>query len=1139
MPDHDGKRLSKTLMHYTYQDLSNYTHCRTLTAMDHHLVEGVGEAPSLSSPRLALLTERREQHKQQYKEHLQQSGLLVRKIGGKGIDSASMEKTLAMMVAGVDVITGGVIVDSEWAGRTDFLVRVEGTSNFGDWHYEPLLTTLAREPTAGAALQLCLHTELLASVQGVVPVNFHVVPPWKDFARDSFRYQDYAAYFRQIKRCFGNYLKNPGEIPYPDPKSHCETCHWHTVCNRRRRDDDHLSFVANLTRSQISELHDQGVTTLAQLAGLPLPLEFTPKHGSKQLLEKAREQARVQQQSRQSGHAIVERLPVEEDTGLCLLPEPDDADMFLVFERDALAGPHGLEYLLGYLARSSTGKWEHHAHWAFNQGDERKAFEKLVDFVMERWTQKPGLHLYHYASGEPSVLKRLMGRFGTREDEIDQMLRANLFIDLHSVVRNSLRAGVESYSLQHLGPLIDNERSTSPDKSAAARASLKSDLSLDRPEMIAPAIKNDIRAFNEDECRTTLKLRDWLETKRREGIAAGEIINRPKAVEADASESISQRMHEVTELVELLTEDMPENPDDRSAEQSARWLLSNILDFYRREDKSVWWNYFRLAGLSAADLMTDREALSGLVYTDIVDIQGRSEVHRYNFPRQECEIRIGDTLQQQGGEPFGTVVDLFLRMGLVDIKKPFKRFGVHPAAVFKHNHVNKKVLEDALIRLGDHVAEHGFESEGPYQAACDLLLRLPPRGVPQPLKREAETTLDAAIRIVCSMHSGILPIQGPPGAGKTFAGSRMVCALVSQGKKVGVTANSHKVIRNMLDGICKAAHEQGMALTCMHKAGQVEKDQAQLKFASQNQELIDKLKNGTNVGGATAWFWSRQQAESIVDILIVDEAAQMSLANVLAISGAARVLVLLGDPRQLDQPVQGTHPDGTAVSALEHLLGDEETIPARKGLFLDQTWRLHPDICSLTSDLFYAGKLASHDHNVRQHIVSESAVSGAGHWYLPVEHTGNVNSSVEEAEAIKRIVKDMLDKSSSWTNRLNRSAPLCPDDILVITPYNAQMEEIQKRLPKIRVGTVDKFQGQEAPIAIYSTATSTPADAPRGLEFLYNPNRLNVATSRAKCACILVSSPSLMLADCRTPRQMQLVNAFCHYAERSKILKYR
>jgi uncharacterized protein len=271
-------------------------------------------------------------------------------------------------------------------------------------------------------------------------------------------------------------------------------------------------------------------------------------------------------------------------------------------------------------------------------------------------------------------------------------------------------------------------------------------------------------------------------------------------------------------------------------------------------------------------------------------------------------------------------------------------------------------------------------------------------------------------------------------------------------------------------------------------------------------------------------------------VLFVDEAAQMALANVLAVSQAAKTLVLIGDPQQLDQPMQGSHPDGTDVSALDHILGGERTIARDRGLFLEETWRLHPAICAYTSELFYDGKLHSRGGLEEQVIKAARIIDESGLYILPVAHSGNQNCSPEEARAVGKLVQAILADGPTWVDREGKERLLTLADRIIITPYNAQVFEIQQCLPGARVGTVDKFQGQEAAIAIYSTATSSHADAPRGMEFLYSLNRLNVATSRAKCVSILVGSPQIFEAECRTPRQIQLANAFCRFFEIAKHL---
>jgi superfamily I DNA and/or RNA helicase len=359
----------------------------------------------------------------------------------------------------------------------------------------------------------------------------------------------------------------------------------------------------------------------------------------------------------------------------------------------------------------------------------------------------------------------------------------------------------------------------------------------------------------------------------------------------------------------------------------------------------------------------------------------------------------------------------------------------------------------------------------------------------------------------------------------------MICALVQAGRKVGITANSHKVIRNLLDEVRKTAQQAGDEVRCIQKVAEKEHDLPGLQFTTSNETLIEAIAGSCDVAAGTAWLWARADAAETVDVLFIDEAAQMSLANVLAVSQAARRIVLLGDPRQLEQPMQGSHPEGTDVSALDHILHEHATIPSERGLFLAETWRLHPTICSFTSEMFYEGRLFSRPGLDRQLVKSSGRLTGSGLRYLPVPHEGNQSSSPEEAAAVQGLVDEVLRCHSTWIDRNGNEQPVGLDDILIIAPYNAQVFELEERLRGARIGTVDKFQGQEAPIVIYTMATSSHADAPRGMEFLYSANRLNVATSRAKCLCVLVAAPAIFDAECRTPRQMQLANAFCRYLE--------
>jgi uncharacterized protein len=393
--------------------------------------------------------------------------------------------------------------------------------------------------------------------------------------------------------------------------------------------------------------------------------------------------------------------------------------------------------------------------------------------------------------------------------------------------------------------------------------------------------------------------------------------------------------------------------------------------------------------------------------------------------------------------------------------------------------------------------------------------------------------LHFAVRIVGELDETVLAVQGPPGSGKTYCGARMICELVRRGKKVGVAANSHQVIRNLLDAVAEAADELGAPVRLAHKGGDV-KDGSPVKHLDGNPEALAALQSGeANVLGGTAWLWARPEFAAAVDVLFVDEAGQMALANVLAVSRAANSVVLLGDPQQLEQPRKGSHPDGVSASALEHILGPHQTIPEDRGIFLPVTWRLAPSICGFTSELFYEGRLTSKDGLERQRIAGVRGLPESGLALAGIDHDGNRNFSPEEIDVVAELVSRLTSTGATWVDANGREQPLGGSDVLVVAPYNAQVSRLSERLAGTgaRVGTVDKFQGQEAPVVIYSMATSHPEDAPRGMEFLYSLNRLNVATSRARCLAILVANPRLFEAECRSPRQMKLANGLCRFRE--------
>jgi predicted RecB family nuclease len=1118
-------------------DLSNHLACHHLSVLDLSVARGARKAPDWKSPDLEIVRQLGMEHEQAYLCFLAKMGFKVYDLREVGDEAQAVAQTLALMKQGVDVIAQGALASGRWFGRPDVLRKTPQASKLGQWSYEVYDCKLALETKGATILQLSLYSELVAEVQGRFPEWMFVVTPTGQFQPEPYRVAEYAAYCRYIKGRFERLCDAPPDSvkTYPEPVPHCPICRWFAVCDKKRRDDDHLSFVAGITRLQQKQLRVWDTDTARKLAVLPIPLQRRPDFGVPEGYVRVREQARVQVSGIDRRKPVHELLPPDAERGLARLPEPSKGDVFFDLEGDPFVASGGREYLFGFIA-SDGEELNYYGQWALNPADEKQAFESFVDQMMLRWEVDPKMHIYHFGSYEPSALKRLMGRYATREEEIDRMLRAGLLVDLHTIYKQSIRASVEEYSLKAAEVFHHFERRTPLEESRRAMRFVEHTLELGRVQSIPEEVQIAVMGYNQDDCFSTKSLRDWLEKKRAEREAAGNKIARPSISEGAAPEKVAEQQQRVIELVSELTHGLPVDPLARTEEESAQWLMAQLLDWHRREEKSGWWEFFRLKDLSDEDLLEEKTAIARLQFDRCVGVDGRSPVDRYAFEKQETEIREGDKVVHRG-DAIGEVVGIDLGRRTIEIKKAGKAVDLHPSSIYKHEMVRTEELAESLFRIGEWIRANGIASAGQYQAARDLLLRTTPRlgNGESIMAQPSESTEVAARRIVAALDNSVLPVQGPPGAGKTYTGAWMISELIRRGKKVGITSYTHKAIRLLIDEALKVCRMEGLAgIRCIQKVTE-KTDEAlpdDLEVVRDNGKVLAALVGGTaQIAAGTAWLWSRGEFFQAVDVLFIDEAGQMSLANVVAVSQAAKSLVLLGDPQQLDQPLKGSHPEGAEKSALEHLLGGDKTIRPHRGLFLEKTWRLHPKIAEFTSELFYESRLGSGAGLENQQISNHPCFSGAGLWLVPVSHQGNQNSAPEEVEAIAKIIAGLLDPNVMWTDHRGQTRRLSTEDILIVAPYNAQVLDLSARLQGIRVGTVDKFQGQQAPVVVYSLTTSSPEDAPRGMEFLYSLNRFNVATSRARSTVIVVGSPKLFEPDCRSPRQMQLANALCRYLE--------
>ena len=1132
--------FSKSRLVFSATDLGNHLACWHKTQLDLRCAKNELERPQWDDSVFEVLRQKGEEHERRYRGHLEAQGLKVVELPESNRDLAATRQAMA---EGADAITQAWLEDGCWNGRADVLLRVPGSSRLGEYHYEVVDTKLSAHTKPGTILQLCLYAEILGKLQGRRPDAIKVVTPGTGFEAEVYRLDNYEAYYRRVKASFEEAARN-GADTYPEPCQHCTVCDWWTMCDQQRRDDDHLSLVAGIRRGQRNELTGWGIDTLERFGREPLDANLKPSRGSRESLDNFHHQAYVQLKDRSSPEAYFEMLPVCEGSGLTRLPEPDAGDLFFDLEGDPFAGEAGLEYLFGWAAVPDLGSMDpiYDHFWALDERSEWAGFERFIDMVMERRRRHPGMHVYHYAAYEPSALKRLMGRYASREQEVDELLRAEAFVDLYRVTRQALRAGVESYSIKELERFFGYERCISLQEVSRPKRRLEALLETGQGQEAPEEIRDIVRGYNKDDCLSMWRLRWWLEKLRARQVAEGKEVPRPQPREGEAGEQLKGWQQELEDLRGRLTDGLSPQPEERNGDQQGRWLLAYMLDWHWREEKAAWWEYFRLRDLPVEELYDEKAAIAGLVWREQLPKVGkeRSPRHRYSYPPQIVEIREGARLYDEKGENLGNVVGIDHIAKVVDIKHSGKKKEERPSRVYECDIVRTDTLRESLMHLGKWVAENGVEAgdaESYARASRDLLLRLPPRRKGSgPLRSERESGVDAARRLAGELHGGALPVQGPPGSGKTFTGARMIVELVKRGKQVGVSAVSHKVIENLLRNALKASEEEQVKLICQHKVTELSAEAPEgIEEVTDNKKPLSALKAGdANVVGGTAWMWARPEYAGAVDVLFIDEAGQMSLANVLAVSSCARNLVLLGDPQQLEQPQKGSHPEGTDVSALQHVIGDSSVMPTEKGLFLEQSWRLHPEVCSFTSRQFYEGQLNSREGMEMQAIEGPTKYRGAGLWVEEVVHEGNQGTSPEEVERVAEVVADLTREGVTWRDADGKAKPLRLEDILVVAPYNAQVAEIKARLPGAEVGTVDKFQGQEAAAVVYSMTTSSPEDAPRGMEFLYSLNRLNVATSRARCVCVLVASPKLFEPECSSVRQMRLANGVCAFSEESR-----
>lgn len=1071
-------------------------------------------------PQLKLLQERGERHEDDVLERITATYGDVVEVehGGKTVGERAAS-TIEAMEAGRAVIYQGCLASEGWRGYPDFLIRVDKPRGHWEWSYEVHDAKLAQHPEPRHIHQLLFYSEELERIQGIAPKEMHLIVG--DGTTESFAPPDFKAYADRIREAFvARYSElAAGSAPsYPYPVAACDFCDWWKYCENKRREDDHLSLTAGLQRRQGLKLEDADIHTIDALAALDVDdAAIELNRGTVATLSA---QARLQVQSRGEALPHHELLAPEHERGLARLPTPSDGDVFFDFEGDPYWGEDGLEYLFGsYFAEN--GEWIYKPVWANDRDEERAALESWIDWISDRLHDFPDLHVFHFNSYEPTALKKLTQRHLSREDALDNLLRRKVFVDLYGITRQSARIGVERYGLKSVEAVYAFERSEELDSVGSLWRWQTYQVDGDSRWL------DEIATYNADDCKSTKGLYGWLYDRRPDaetefGVALEGLEPEPEKEPGDRAIEIQRR---TDALRGKLLDGLPEDESEDVGEDRIRRTVFSLLGYYRREANPVWWEFFRRLELLPSELVDDdREALAGLQLTG-TDLDAK--VWEFEYPEQDHKMKPGGSAVGLLSEKSMKIDELDDRVRRLTVKIGKKDPDVPPVALIPIGPLRVDNQEDSVFEFAERVAEGGIEQRGP---AFDILLQREPTfaGEPPPLSGGYEG-LDQLYAQVASLDESALVVQGPPGTGKTYLGSRVAARLMKSGLKVGVMSTSHAAIDNFLAACDEAATELKLEFTGWHKSGDYESSTIRPTNKVGDPERSELLHAGT------AWHWAHPDSIDSVDVLFVDEAGQVALADALAVSRAAKSLVLLGDPQQLPHVSQGTHLFGSGSSVLEHMLRGEKTIPPERGVFLDESWRMHPDLCDFVSDTMYDGRLRSEQACAVQSLESDG-LTGTGIRMINVEHADNGSRSVEEAQRIAEEFAKLL-SDGTFVDRDGEKRKLEVDDVLIVAAYNAQVRCLKEHLPDgARVGTVDKFQGQEAPVVIFSMASSTGDDVARGINFLLNSNRINVAISRAQALAVVVCSPSLFTARCARVEDMKLVNLLCRVSDEATVL---
>jgi predicted RecB family nuclease len=1125
------KKIGSNLL-FSPSDLIRFMESEFASWMDRHYVELKKFPPDPDSAEKKVVYESGNAHENTYLSLLKSGPDKVFIIDKDSKDFASAHADTQVAIhANARVIYQPALQDPSglFQGYADFLELENGSYIVCD-------TKLGRSLRPYYVVQLCAYAEMLAPLVGSLPQKLAVIlAPTKDaaragqnFKRESLRTQDYFDYYLWLKKRFldfhTSFRKDIQHRPEPDPRA--DHGRWQSYADRWIRDTDHLSQVANIHSTHIKKLHDAGITRMEVLATLKAEKKV-PKLSTKicaRLVNQAGHQLKTLQAREKRLDTPPSFAPLQ-DGILGQLPATNPGDIFFDMEGYPYYEDHtGLEYLFGVAYYESPEKLAYQSWWAHDKEAEKKAIIGFLDWAKGRLQRHPGAHIYHYASYEKTALGNLCTHHATHEEILDHILRSGDLVDLYPFVRKSFVIGEESYSLKSVEKLYrPGARSTAVAGAMDSVVKYHHWTQLGRDP--ASGYLKELEEYNRDDCFSTAELFRWLHEQKKSVASAPS-----QAPTAPIQSEETKNAYGPQETTRLLLADKPH------AE-----LLIHLSEFHWREAKPTFWDFYRRHETPGADLESDPSCIAQarlekpeerpVSPAGKVDLSGFNTTYRFD-PSQDLRIGRRDELFFQG-QPHSKplrIVELDEDEGRLVLASG--ESGYSETSFVSLNHVRPHP-----IPAGIRSAIESYAGDK-HPLLLNLLNRSRPAGPSLsssgPLCQPVESLAQAGLRIAQAMEHSVLCIQGPPGTGKTTTGAEIIAHLIVQGKRVGITSNSHEAI-NLL------ASRVGDALQISHSiklSGIKHSTEKNLQLHFQHPGLKHSKEAGKAVylynvikglACGTAWLFSRDDWAGALDYLFIDEASQVALANAVGMSRSASNIVLLGDQMQLEQPSQGKHPGEAGLSVLNYYLNGHDTVPPELGIFLNISYRLHPEICSFVSRHCYEDRLKPAPGNENQAISLSSSArwvkKPAGILFSAVVHDDRGQGSEAEADRCREIYDELL--GQTFTAKDGKTRALGLEDFLFISPYNLQARYIRERLPNgARVASVDKFQGKEAPVCILSLGCGGRDPGPRGLSFVLDRSRLNVAVSRTQALFILVANPNLVYYA-SSGKELHLANAFC------------